>query len=181
MGDDPFGRAEGERGTTGGQGGQGEPGGTGGQGGVGGVGGQGGTGERGEQGERGERGARGAGPNEGRSYWRQVGVIPRWQLVVLWLSMGAIAAIGGGIAINQSDEIQKNRIEITREQCIAGNQRHNAAVEKTLELLANPAVPRNPPLTPEQKRRQRAEIIEWVNSLVPQRDCDRQVEAVKTG
>lgn len=70
--------------------------------------------------------------------------------------------------------IQQERARAVRENCEQQNARHDQALTVTLALLKRPAVPRK--LTPQQKQAQAGAIVEWVDALVPRRDCSLLVE-----
>jgi hypothetical protein len=125
-------------------------------------------GMRGGTGGRGERGPRGPDLNEGRGYWRQVGVIPRWQLVAVYLAFAVIVAVGFGIQRGQSDAIQRSREDVTRQACVAQNARHDDAIRVWSRLTKTP---------PTGKRAR--DLEEAISSLVPVRDCEHQVAATK--
>jgi S1-C subfamily serine protease len=70
--------------------------------------------------------------------------------------------------------IQRERARSVMENCEQQNVRHDQALGVTLALLKRPAVPRK--LTPEQKQAQAGAIVEWVDALVPRRDCGLLVQ-----
>lgn len=100
--------------------------------------------------------------------------------VLQWIVIAVIAFAGGYIitadhqrAVTDKD-IQAERAASTRRRCEEDNRRHDQAVVVTIDLLDNPAVPRKE--TPQQARNYRRDVLRWVDTIVPARNCDDLVK-----
>lgn len=100
--------------------------------------------------------------------------------VLQWIVIAVIAFAGGYIitadhqrAVTDKD-IQAERAAATRRNCEDANRRHDQAITVTLDLLDNPAVPRK--LTSKQARAYRRDVLRWVDTIVPARNCDDLVK-----
>jgi hypothetical protein len=160
--------SEGREGGAGGKGGAGGVGGAGQPEGAGGIGGGGGVGGRGAQGRQGLQGERGPSANEGRSYWRQTGVIPRWEMLAVYLLI--VVAGAAGIAQTQriahradslAKEIRDQRVAGIVTACEQQNMR-NADVVNTLHDL-NPKIPVST-------------LHKFADALAPRFDCAKRVK-----
>jgi len=172
--------SDGREGGAGGKGGAGGVGGAGQPEGAGGVGGGGGMGGRGAQGQRGERGPA---ANEGVSYWKQVGVIPRWQLLGVYALIVAAGAFG--LAQTQhvahradalARDIQQQRVMTIEQSCEQQNARHDGTIA-TLDRL----IRQQPPSRRRRAEQNRASTVLLIDALAPKRDCGKVVaEATRT-
>lgn len=177
--------SEGREGGAGGKGGAGGVGGAGQPEGAGGVGGGGGMGGRGAQGRQGPAGERGPAANEGISYWKQTGVIPRWQLIAVYVLIVAAGTIGiwrtqtvAHRADDLSRDIQAQRVVNIRQSCDEQNARHDDTIAALDRLIGQ--------LPKDSTRRFLAEknrpgTVLLINALAPKRDCGKVVkEATRT-
>ena len=119
------------------------------------------------------------------AWWTARGVIPRWQLLLVYALVVGVSMVGLASTRSIADEnrvlalrvdglaraIQDQRKESIRTNCRTQNKRHKAAISATLRLLARPAVPPSRTLTPAQQRAQRTVIVGWVGVLVPKQNC----------
>lgn len=109
-----------------------------------------------------------------RAYWTEVGVIPRWQLVAVYLLIA-----GGGVAgFHQSsgarDEIQQSRHEAVVRTCREQNARHNRTIKKLDSLIAregNAARGR-------RARQRRDSTVALIDALVPKKNCKQRADAL---
>jgi predicted transcriptional regulator len=173
--------SDGREGGAGGKGGAGGVGGAGQPEGAGGVGGGGGMGGRGAQGQRGERGPA---ANEGVSYWKQTGVIPRWQLLGVYALIVAAGAFG--LAQTQhiahradalARDIQQQRVMTIEQSCEQQNARHDATIATLDRLIAR--IP--PGAEHDRALANRRGTVLLIDALAVKRDCGKVVaEATRT-
>jgi hypothetical protein len=143
-----------------------------------------------------------------KAYWTEKGNAPRWQLFGVYLFVVAAFAIGllqiSSVA-NRADtnsnntskladdtarlarensklatQIQQQRTTSIFDGCNDQNDRHDTAVKVTLRLLGHPPVPPDRKLTDEQLRAQRKALLEWMQALVPKRDCQNVLQEATT-
>jgi hypothetical protein len=128
-----------------------------------------------------------------RSYWTARGVVPRWQLLVVYLVVVAITVVGfiriGHQASNAEDTarqtaqltratnklarenaaltlaIQHQRTETIRSSCEDQNRRHDATIAK-LDVVLRRAVP-----DPTTRLRIRTQNALLIDALAPHQDC----------
>lgn len=84
-----------------------------------------------------------------REFWMATGAVPRWQLVLVYLLVGCVAALGLKVTSDQADraqatakrtaslarEIQRQRVDNIRTACEDQNRRHDstlASVDRAL-------------------------------------------------
>lgn len=105
-----------------------------------------------------------------RAYWTAKGVIPRWQLVAVYLLITGIG-IAGFYSINQAlDRIQQSRVEA----CDAAADRNRdtkAEINRQIELLPEPRKTR--------AKQQAAATFGIINTLTPARTHAQCVELVR--
>jgi hypothetical protein len=154
-------------GQAGGAGGRGGTGGegrtTGGVGGAGGAGGAGGSTRRDDGSDLGDR-------NEGRGFWRQTGVIPRWQLLTVYVLIVA-SGVAGFVSIKDS---RRDAIERT---CREQNERHDKAIAKLDQIIAE--LPPGPRKRDAEQRRPGTILL--IDALAPKKDCEERAKRLVPG
>ena len=107
-----------------------------------------------------------------REYWTEVGVIPRWQLLAVYL----IIVCGGLWGFYQNgearDDIQESRREAIIISCEQQNERHDQTVRQLDRNIAD--IPPGP-----RKRRARVSrdhTVALIDALVPTTDCEHRAD-----
>lgn len=118
------------------------------------------------------------------SYWRATGVIPRWQLLAVYVLIVAAGAAGfwqTSSVANRADDfardVQSQRVVAIRANCQEQNQRHDDTIRTLDHLIARipPGAGRDRALA------NRRGTVLLIDALAPKRDCGRAVmEATRT-
>lgn len=137
-----------------------------------------------------------------RSYWTSRGVVPRWQLLLVYLLIAAVGIVGFVSVGNQADkatktaeetrklalvsatlsrdtarlarEIQSSRTTLCEDQ----NKRHDRTIER-LNKIIDQAKRRQPDRAAEIERA-RAQNILLIEALAPEQDCAAVVSPTPT-
>ena len=133
-----------------------------------------------------------------RNYWTAVGVIPRWQLVAVYLFIAAIGIVAIGSVARQSDEIeaqanratalaiqnrqlskasaelarrvQQQRLDGIRSNCEDQNRKHGDTIRSLRASARRLKIPRSE--WPERL----GPTIRLINALAEVRDCDTVIK-----
>lgn len=121
------------------------------------------------------------GTRHDRRYWKQTGVIPRWQLLLIYAAIVAAAAAGmlrtetiarsanraAGEAQRAIEGVQRSRIDV----CKDANSRHDAALAE-LDLQ----IRHLPPAERARARARRAGTVAFIETLAPRHDCEKELQ-----
>jgi len=78
-------------------------------------------------------------------------------------------------AVDTTQRVQQSRVEVTRTNCLAQNNRHDATVRKLDQLIAD--IP--PGARRRRAERGRASTVALIDALAPKRDCKAVVDQVR--
>lgn len=115
-----------------------------------------------------------------KRYWTATGVIPRWQLVAVYLAFATACAIGFEQQHEQSQAIQTQRAESIRRQCEDQNRRNKATIAR-LDLRLKQLEEKAGPVAAARARASRDFTVALIDSLAPPQNCDDVVAQSTTG
>lgn len=129
------------------------------------------------------------------AYWKQVGVIPRWQLVAVYTLVIAAGALGfqqtSKVAHRADDLSKQNKItatqaailtrEVARQRrdtilasCLDTNSRHDDVEREIIKLIP-------PDVDPAERARRVSSARRLAEAVAPKRDCNAVVEEATGG
>lgn len=104
------------------------------------------------------------------NYWTATGVIPRWQLVAVYVLVVGATVVGFISVSHQTNRVNDAVRQIQRQRyylCQDQNRRHDLTIKRLDELIAATS----PPRRKKRAERSRAGTLQLINALAPRRNC----------